>query len=172
MAPRKNTASAARQPSAPPELEPLLHRPGFLIRRLHQIHSALFAEETEGSSITPVQYSLLYCLCSHGELDQNSLAQHLGLERTSVAEVLSRLERRELLTRCASEQDRRVRLVKLTRRGRALVQRMSASVARAHERTLAELAPQERRLLTQMMQRLVLADASGRTPLLRAPEVD
>ena len=38
---------------------PLMSRPGFLIRRLHQIHIALFLEECAGVDITPVQYTLL-----------------------------------------------------------------------------------------------------------------
>ncbi len=34
---------------------PLFKRPGFLIRRVHQIHGFLFAEETSEFNITPVQ---------------------------------------------------------------------------------------------------------------------
>ena len=37
----------------------LSDRPGFLVRRLHQIHLALFAEECAGLDITPVQYSIM-----------------------------------------------------------------------------------------------------------------
>ena len=34
--------------------KPLQERPGFLIRRLHQIHVALFMEECAAESITPM----------------------------------------------------------------------------------------------------------------------
>jgi hypothetical protein len=34
-------------------------RPGFLVRRLHQIHLALFAEECKAFGVTPAQYSIL-----------------------------------------------------------------------------------------------------------------
>jgi len=33
---------------------PLASRPGFLIRRLHQIHLSLFAEECASFKVTPV----------------------------------------------------------------------------------------------------------------------
>ena len=50
--------------------KPLQERPGFLIRRLHQIHVALFMEECAAESITPVQYSILTAL------------EHMGSRRT------------------------------------------------------------------------------------------
>src|SRR5271154_3737164 len=96
------------------EKSPLLGRPGFLIRRLHQLHCALFIEETRGFNITPVQYSLMTTLAARGELEQNNLALEIGLERTSVAEVVPRLQRRGLLQRRRSATDGRVKLVRLT----------------------------------------------------------
>ena len=73
--------------------KPLQERPGFLIRRLHQIHSALFAEECAGESITPVQYSILSALDQIGAAEQIALARAVGLDTTNVADVLARLER-------------------------------------------------------------------------------
>ena len=96
---------------------PLWSRPGYLIRRLHKIHCALFLEECKDSGLTPVQYGLLTALSFRGELDQGSLAEELGLDRTSTAEVLSRLEKRGLVTRKPNPRDRRARLARITRRG-------------------------------------------------------
>jgi len=150
--------SPAEQLERARERSPLLGRPGFLIRRLHQIHGALFQEETGASGITPVQYSLLTALNRRGELDQISIAREIGLERTTVAEVLTRLETRELVTRRPHPEDRRVRLVKLTRAGKALVRRMAPAVQRAHDRTLDPLSPQERDVLMLQLVRLVEAN--------------
>lgn len=144
----------------------LYARPGFLIRRLHQIHSGLFLEETSEFNITPVQYSLLSALLEQGELDQISLAMEIGLERTTVAEVLPRLEARGLLERRQSPLDGRVKLVRIARKGRALVQRMQDAVKRAHDRTIEALAPAERQLFMLMMIRLVeSSDVAGVAPL-------
>jgi len=120
----------------------LFSRPGFLIRRLHQIHSWLFSEETSAFNITPVQYSLLTALLDHGEMDQNTLAIEIGLERTSVAEVLPRLEAREVIERRQSPHDKRVKLVKLSRKGRSLLKRMEPAALRAHARTIEHLPEQ------------------------------
>ena len=134
---------------------PLLARPGFLIRRLHQLHCALFVEETRDFGITPVQYSLMTALDERGELDQNSLALEIGLERTTVADVVLRLHDRGVLERRQSAVDRRVRLVKLTRKGRALLKKMACAVQRAHDRTVAQLPQDERDLFLLQMVKLV-----------------
>jgi DNA-binding MarR family transcriptional regulator len=136
----------------------LFARPGFLIRRLHQIHSGLFIEETSEFNITPVQYSLLSALDEHGEMDQNSLALEIGLERTSVAEVLPRLEMRGLLARRQSSEDRRVRLAQLTQGGKDLLQRMAKAAQRAHDRTIEQLTENEREVFMLNMIRLIEAN--------------
>lgn len=172
--PFMNKTEEAAFPSLQSEIESaqarslLFTRPGFLIRRLHQIHSALFTEETLEHNITPVQYSLLTALEEYGELDQNSLAHHIGLERTSVAEVLPRLEQRELIVRSQSEHDKRVKYVKLSRKGRALVKKMRPAVQRAHDRTIENLSPEERKLFILLMVRVVESEATDRVPLLKA----
>jgi DNA-binding MarR family transcriptional regulator len=143
---------AARQKS------PLLGRPGFLIRRLHQLHCSLFVEETRGFDITPVQYSLLTALAARGELEQNALALEIGLERTSVAEVVPRLQARGLLQRRRSAEDGRVRLVRLTAKGGALVRKMARPVQRAHDRTLERLARSERDAFLLRLIKLVEAN--------------
>jgi hypothetical protein len=53
---------------------PLDQRPGFLIRRLHQIHVALFQKNCAAFEITPLQYSLLSALAKRGTADQTALA--------------------------------------------------------------------------------------------------
>lgn len=136
----------------------LFARPGFLIRRLHQIHSGLFTEETKAFNITPVQYSLLTALAEHGEMDQNTLAMEIGLERTTVAEVLPRLESREFIERNQSTQDKRVKLVKLSRTGKAMVRRMEDAAQRAHDRTIEHLPAAERQLFMLQLIRLVEAN--------------
>ncbi|MBU2965812.1 MarR family transcriptional regulator [Amphritea sp. 2_MG-2023] len=136
----------------------LLSRPGFLIRRLHQIHCGLFLEETREFNITPVQYSLMTALNRHGEMDQKSVSLKIGLERTSVAEVIPRLESRGLLQRRQSTEDRRVKLVKLSRKGLYLIKKMEERVQRAHDRTIDKIPQDQRALFMLQLIRLVEAN--------------
>ncbi len=68
-----------------PAKELLFARPGFLVRRLHQIHYALFFEECKSQNVTPVQYGILTAVSVLPDLDQTSLGQEVGLDRTTTA---------------------------------------------------------------------------------------
>lgn len=149
---------------------PLFSRPGFLIRRMHQIHTFLFAQETSEFNITPVQYSLLTALDSLGEMDQNSLAIEVGLERSSVAEVIPRLHARGLVSRTQAEHDKRLRLVKLTPAGKRLVRKMADAVQRAHDRTIEHLSPAGRDVFMLQMIRLVEANNAESPVPFRLPD--
>ena len=146
-----------KSPAREPRL-PLWSRPGYLIRRLHQIHCALFLEECRESGLTPVQYGLLTALTFRGALDQGSLAEELGLDRTTAAEVLSRLQKRGLVTRRPNPRDRRARLARITRRGRALTAAMFSGMQRAQDRLCAPLKQKERDVFMATLIRLIEAN--------------
>lgn len=140
----------------------LQDRPGFLIRRLHQIHTALFTQECADEGLTPVQYSVLTALQQLGSCEQVVISRAVGLDRTSTADVVLRLERRKLLRRRLSPDDRRMKITSLTEVGVALLKRIDAAAARAHARTLDPLDPDAANTLMTLMARVIAAhdDAS------------
>lgn len=143
----------------------LWSRPGFLVRRLHQIHVAIFFEECAGQNITPVQFGVLSVLMENPGLDQITVAAKVGIDRTNVAEVIGRLEKRGLLTRQVNPADKRGRLVTLTPAGQDFVLSNRAAVERAQERLLAPLTPAEREQMVDLLSRLAEANNElGRAP--------
>jgi DNA-binding MarR family transcriptional regulator len=142
---------------------PLQGRPGFLIRRLHQIHTALFAEECGAEKITPIMYSVLSALAQSGPIDQTTLARAVAIDKTNMADILERLRKRGLIRRRVAPKDRRVRLAALTEEGQAVLDRVDERAERAHERTVEELNPREQALFIEFMTRIVEAKepASG-----------
>src|SRR5262245_12596737 len=143
---------------------PLWGRPGYLLRRLHQIHYALFFEECAGYDITPVQYGLLTTLALNPDLDQNSLGRELGIDRTNVADVLARLTRRGLLERRRSKEDKRMVLARLTPEGQRITDEMYAAMKRAQDRLLQPVPAEERKAFINTMIRLIDANNHlGRT---------
>ncbi len=144
----------------------LAGRPGFLIRRLHQIHLALFAEECGRFGVTPVQFSLLSLVASRPGLDQSALALEIGVDRATTANVLARLEANGLLRRDRDEADSRVKLAYLTAAGRRMLSRMDGPARRAHERTLVGLKPRDRARFVGFLAQLVnTGNAHGRAPM-------
>src|SRR3954452_2709034 len=86
---------------------PLSKRPGFLLRRLHQIHVALFASKCARFDVTPVQYSLMSAPALRGAADQTTLASYGALARTTATGAPKRLQKRGFIRRVASRNDRR-----------------------------------------------------------------
>lgn len=143
-------------PEAPdPRPMPLWERPGFLVRRLHQIHSAIFLEECKAFNITPVQYGLMTTLLQHSGSDQRTVGVEVGIDRTNVADVLERLAERGLVRRERSEKDRRSMNAYLTEEGRTLVKQMYAHMLRAQQRLLEPLDPEFRSAFLAMLAQLV-----------------
>jgi len=160
------TRKAPRRGSGANAALPLADRPGFLVRRLHQIHVALFAEECAPFGITPVQFSVLTALERAAPIDQVTLAGEIGIDRANCTDVLRRLEERELIRRVASEADSRAKLCDLTPAGRRLLARLAPAAQRAHDRTVAALPRAERQVFLRSLARLVEANnALGRAKL-------
>jgi MarR family transcriptional regulator, lower aerobic nicotinate degradation pathway regulator len=145
---------------------PLATRPGFLIRRLHQIHLSLFAEECAGFDTTPVQYSILTAVQAQPGLEQAALAKEVGVDRTTLANVVARLARRGLIRRVHGKEDRRRMHVHPTAACWRLLQKMERPARRAHARTLEALAPADRaRFIEALLQLVSSGNDSGRAPL-------
>jgi len=139
---------------------PLSQRPGFLIRRLHQIHVALFQEACGEFEVTPLQYSLLSALAARQTADQTTLAADIALDRTTTTGALKRLAARKFVERAVNGEDRRARLCKLTRAGAALLAKIEASARAAHRATLDNLSEREQVAFVDMMQRIVAAHSN------------
>jgi DNA-binding MarR family transcriptional regulator len=139
---------------------PLPQRPGFLIRRLHQIHVALFQEACGAFEMTPLQYSLLSALAVRGTADQTTLAADIALDRTTTTGALKRLEARNLVERPVSGDDRRARVCKLTPAGAALLGKIESAARDAHRATLGNLTKAEQAVFIAMMQRIVADNAN------------
>jgi DNA-binding MarR family transcriptional regulator len=139
--------------------------PGHYIRRLQQIAVAIFLQETEKHGATPVQYAALNQVGITPGIDQRTLARAIGLDTSTIAGVIDRLEVRGLMQRSASPQDRRVRLLSLTGAGQDLLEAIEPDMLKAQERILAPLPEAERAEFMRMLRALVTAN----NELSRAP---
>lgn len=148
------------------EYTPLSERPGFLVRRLHQIHVAMFMEEMAAEQVTPVQYGLLSILVDMPGLDQLSLAEEVGIDRANVHDVLKRLESRKLLLRVVDPLNKRRKICLPTQEGIEFVARHHAGMKAAQTRLLAPLPDDERATFVELLHKLIEANNGfGRTVL-------
>jgi len=136
---------------------PLEDRPGYLIRRVHQIHVALFQEKCAAFEITPLQYSLLTALAKRGTADQTTLAADIALDRTTTTGALKRLQSRRFVDRTVARHDRRSQTCRLTRAGATLLRRMEKSARLAHLETVGALSEADQKRFITIMQKIVAA---------------
>ena len=142
--------------------------PGHLIRRLHQISVALFAERMAraGLSLTPVQYAALSGIRAHPQVDQATLAGLVAYDRATLGKVIDRLESRALVRRATSDRDRRAKELTLTGEGLALLRAADPHVSDLQPDILAGLSPGERDAFLAMLTRITLAgNERSRAPL-------
>lgn len=70
--------------------------------------------------ITPVQYGVLYCLWILDKTNPKEIAEELQLENSTISGVLERMEKKELIKRSVSKEDRRFIEISLTELGNSL----------------------------------------------------
>jgi DNA-binding MarR family transcriptional regulator len=87
------------------------------------------------------------------------LARHLGLDKSSMTGLVDRAERRDLVHRTASTQDKRAVLVSLTPQGQELVRQGAADVDREIRALTAHLTDTQRSQLSLIASALVTGHA-------------
>ncbi len=147
---------------------PILHMPGHLIRRVHQISSALFAEECGEFGLTSVQYAALVALRAFPNIDATRLSGLIAFDRSTIADVLDRLADKGFVRRSASPTDRRVKLLALTDHGEAMVDQAAGAVARVQDRLLEPLAPADREIMMRLLEEIAADQSDPALAPLRA----
>src|ERR1700712_3877369 len=140
--------------------------PGYLFRRMQQIAVAIFVEECRAFDLTPVQYAALIAIHTHPGIDATRLSAVIAFDRSTLGSVIKRLESKVLVERKPGREDKRVKLLHLTKAGAATLREIMPSVERAQARMLQPLKPADRKELLALMTQLVdLNNESSRVPL-------
>jgi MarR family transcriptional regulator, lower aerobic nicotinate degradation pathway regulator len=152
--------------STPVTMDAVYTKPGYLFRRMQQIAVAIFVEECRAYDLTPVQYAALVAIRTHPGIDATRLSAVIAFDRSTLGNVIERLEAKQLIERKPSREDRRVKLLNLTRAGAALLRDIMPSVDRAQARMLQPLKPADRKTLMALLAQLVdLNNEASRVPL-------
>jgi MarR family transcriptional regulator, lower aerobic nicotinate degradation pathway regulator len=138
----------------PASLARLYARPGFLLRRAHQISAAVFEDECRALALTPAQFGVLTVLKAHPGLGQSSLARALGFDKVTVLRVLRGLETRGLVARSPAPENKRNVSVSLTPAGAEMLARAQKPAERAYKRLLAPLDKAQQVQLVGLLQLL------------------
>lgn len=140
------------------EQSPIRRVPLAIARRFFQICNTAGAEAVAAADLTPLEFAVIaYVNSTDGEpnLDQNSLASRVGVDRNTISLLVRSLQSKELLEQRVSGTDRRARVIRLTARGEALFAELHPQALARQEQVLAVLPAPERELLLDLLLRVI-----------------
>ncbi|RLP27826.1 MarR family transcriptional regulator [Mesorhizobium sp. YM1C-6-2] len=125
---------------------------GFVLRKAHQRHVAIFAARI--GDLTPPQFAALAKLADVGETSQNQLGTLIAMDAATVKGVIDRLKARGLVELTRHDADKRRLLVSLTAEGRETVDRLVPLAEQITVETLQPLSSKEAATLLRLLARI------------------
>ena len=107
-----------------------------------------------GLELCGSDFAVLEALLHMGELPVNEIGRKVLLTSGSITVAVDRLEAKGLVERRASANDRRARIVHLTKEGRKLITRAYSEHAADMERLASELSTADRATLIRLLKKL------------------
>ena len=154
------------KPLPPITMDAVYAAPGYLFRRMQQIAVSIFMEECKAFDLTPVQYDALIAIHTHPGIDATRLSAVVAFDRSTLGSVIERLQAKDYIERKPAPEDKRIKLLHLTRSGAAILREIIPAVERAQARMLEPLKPADRKVLMDLLGQLVdLNNEASRVPL-------
>lgn len=115
----------------------------FVLNSTQNAVHAYFREKLQPFGVTPIQYSLLKCLWEEDTQTPTQLAQTLQVDSSTVTGLLERLEKKQLIIRRYSQEDRRSVYVCLEDEGRKLQDGIEEAIREANVAITAGMTDSE-----------------------------
>jgi DNA-binding MarR family transcriptional regulator len=122
----------------------LTRSPIHLLHRASQAVEDVFASEVEVESLTPRQLAVLMTVAQNEGLSQTGIVDRTGIDRSTLADIVRRLQKRGLLQRRRTKEDARAYAVKLTEEGRRVLGTAEPLAKRVDDRILCTLPAKQR----------------------------
>jgi MarR family transcriptional regulator, lower aerobic nicotinate degradation pathway regulator len=146
--------------TTPSPLQDMYRRPGFLLKRCHQISMAIFLDECREFNITQSQYGCLRALHKFPGVDQIALGRLVGLDRSTASMVIKTLSDRGLIERVINRRDKRRMRLKVSKGGEKMLTAIAPAAARAQTRVLGALPPESRAAFLDLLEKFLAGHAA------------
>jgi DNA-binding MarR family transcriptional regulator len=127
---------------------------GFLISQLGFFSSKRFMEALEPVGIDPREFLLMRFVAAADGRPQHELAERLAIPPSRMVALVDRLEEAGFIERRPDPEDRRVRGLYLTRKGRGVLERAGKVAIEYETRLCAGINREEREQLIDLLQKL------------------
>lgn len=125
---------------------------GFVLRKAHQRHVAIFVARI--SDLTPPQFAALAKLLDQGETSQNQLGSLIAMDAATIKGVIDRLKARGYVELSKHDADKRRLMVSLTAEGRTAVESLVPLAEEITAETLAPLTAKEAQTLLRLLAKI------------------
>lgn len=140
-----------------------------LLHRAQQLAANESAEQLREAGVTLRQFSVLAAVAQEDGPSQSRLVDVTGIDRSTLADMLNRMERADLIARTVSRDDARAKSVALTEKGVEALNVAAPAVRGADEALIATLAKNRRAGFVDLLTTLIDARSEGE-PLVKAPD--
>lgn len=118
--------------------------PSHLLHKAQQLAATQSAEALKVAGITLRQFSVLVAVSAEDGISQSRIVDMTGVDRSTLADMIARMETAGLVRRKDSREDKRAKSVALSAKGRRILTKAIPAVSQADEAILNAL-PKNRR---------------------------
>jgi len=140
-----------------PEHFVLSRSTAYLLYRAQQVAADRFAKRGKERQLSLRQFMVLSVIADRPGASQNDLVRSASIDRSTVADMLKRLEAMGLIIKAASERDGRANALELTPAGRKLLSEADEDARKADQAVLDALPKSKRKSFQDTLQRLAEA---------------
>ena len=131
----------------------LEHQIGHVLRKVSQRHTSIFSSEMP-SDLTPTRFAAMAKLLELGPLSQNELGRLTAMDIATIKGVVDRLRVRKFVESKKDPKDARRQLIKLTRKGEAVILAAIPDALEVTRRTVEALTKAETKELSKLLTKL------------------
>ncbi len=138
------------------DLQDKLHvSPIHLLHRAGQCAGEIFQAEIKEGDLTPRQLAVLMTVANNEGVSQTGLVDRTGIDRSTLADIVRRMQRKGLLQRRRTREDARAYAVRLTEEGKKVLKTAEPLAKRVDERILEALPPKQREQFVEELTAIV-----------------
>ncbi|HEX7007277.1 MAG TPA: MarR family transcriptional regulator [Alphaproteobacteria bacterium] len=127
---------------------------GYHLRRAQVVMFQDFAETMAETGVSPGQIGVLLLVAANPGVNQTTVGNALGIDRSTLVSMLDRLEERKAIARTPSPRDRRSHALLLTAKGREFLDGLLPLLDQHERRIAARLDAHERATLIDLLRRI------------------
>jgi DNA-binding MarR family transcriptional regulator len=127
---------------------------GYHLRRAQVLMVQDFADAMADSGISPGQIGVLLLVAANPGVNQTTVGNALGIDRSTLVSMLDRLEERKVIARTPSPRDRRSHALLLTAQGQEFLTTLLPRLDKHEQRIAARLSTPERATLIGLLRRI------------------